>query len=141
MVITKRNLSSTYWTLAQEAREAEFNKKKEEWETQAGAKTAKNRAKRQKKKERAKAKTSDKREDGSVDGPNADVSSAPLKKRRLVNGTEVVFRRPGEQEDDEDEEVGPQQEDTPESDHEQPDVPTVAPVVAEAQKITIHDDD
>jgi hypothetical protein len=31
------------------------------------------------------------------------TSEAPLKKRRLVNGTELVFKRPGEDSDDDDE--------------------------------------
>ena len=82
----------------------EFEQKKREWEDQAEAKTAKNRAKRQKKKERSKGKgNKDKDGGGSGDeGRTLDTpSSAPLKKRRLVNGKELVFKRPGEDSDDE----------------------------------------
>ncbi|PIL36078.1 hypothetical protein GSI_01738 [Ganoderma sinense ZZ0214-1] len=93
---------------------AEFEKKKREWEDAAEAKTAKNRAKRQKKKERAKGKGA---ENGGVkdsaagagSGTSGDQPSAPLKKRRLVSGKELVFRRPGEEGSDEEDEddVGP----------------------------------
>ncbi|KAK7692772.1 hypothetical protein QCA50_004405 [Cerrena zonata] len=123
-----------------EVETAEFEKKKRDWEEQAEAKTAKNRAKRQKKKAK---KGGDKpTEGGSSTG--AAPSNAPFKKRRLVNGQELVFKKPGEDSDDED--VGPTPSsnlhdshsgapDTIESDQ----LPAV-PVV-EAQRIIIHEDD
>ncbi|KIK46911.1 hypothetical protein CY34DRAFT_68987, partial [Suillus luteus UH-Slu-Lm8-n1] len=78
-----------------ESETAEFERRRKEAEDTAEAKTAKNRAKRQKKKERAKVKPSDK-------GDGKDGSQeAPLKKRRLVNGKELVFRKPGEESDEE----------------------------------------
>lgn len=120
----------------QESETAEFEKKRHEWEEQAEAKTAKNRAKRQKKKERAKGKGGEsepkKRDDSS------QVAEAPLKKRRLVNGQELVFRRPGEDSDEDDEgDVGP----TPSARQEDalPEQP-IAPVV-DAQRIIIHEED
>lgn len=73
----------------------------------ANAKTAKNRAKRQKKKERSKTKGGHKEEGESNSTETANKSSdAPLKKRRLVNGEELVFKRPtdgSEEDSDEDE--------------------------------------
>jgi hypothetical protein len=75
----------------------------------ADAKTAKNRAKRQKKKERAK----DKRAANEHDIPTATepATDLPLKKRRLINGKEIVFRRSGHSSDEDDsgqDEVGGQ---------------------------------
>jgi len=81
-------------------------------EEDADAKTAKNRAKRLKKKERSKTKgngSGGQKEDQDDTGAPTDKPSndAPLKKRRLVNGSELVFRKPGEEEDgDGDEEDG-----------------------------------
>ena len=110
----------------------------------AEAKTAKNRAKRQKKKERAKekGKGADAGASGAGGGGSERDGAAvdiPLKKRRLVNGQELVFKRPGEDESDEEGDVGP----LPSGGglgadiaHEQP----VGPV-DEGQKITIHEDD
>lgn len=60
----------------------------------------------------------------------------PLKKRRLVNGKELVFRRPGEGSDDDDEDVGPNPQDAYDA---MPDVPPVA--IADARKITIIEED
>jgi hypothetical protein len=55
-----------------------------------------------------------------------------------VNGTELVFRKPGEQEDDEDDaEVGPPPTGS-DDESEQPTAPV--PAVAEAPRIVIHDD-
>ncbi|EIW62894.1 DUF1168-domain-containing protein [Trametes versicolor FP-101664 SS1] len=123
-----------------EAEEAEFERRKREREEQAEAKTSKNRAKRQKKKERAKGKGTEK--DGQEDGPTAGPEAArerpdvPLKKRRLVNGKELVFRRPGEGSDDEDEDVGPNPQDAYDA---IPDAPPVA--IADTRKITIIEED
>ncbi|KAI0335029.1 DUF1168-domain-containing protein [Cubamyces sp. BRFM 1775] len=132
-----------------EAVEAEFERRKREREEQAQAKTAKNRAKRQKKKERAKGKATDKdsaQQDGvgagsEASGERADV---PLKKRRLVSGKELVFRRPGEEgsdEEEDDEDVGPMPQATNEdanasSTSNAPPVPVV-----DAPRITIIEED
>lgn len=106
-------------------------------------KTAKNRAKRQKKKDRSKAAKSDESKvsvQGKSDGPRA--GDAPFKKRRLVNGKELVFKRQDGEEDDEAEEDsnGPQPEsantlhgNNSSSDHEP------VPVV-ETMRVIIHDD-
>ncbi|KLO11759.1 DUF1168-domain-containing protein [Schizopora paradoxa] len=93
-----------------------FEEKKRKMEEEADAKTAKNRAKRLKKKERSKAKGQDaggQKEDEEDNGASFTKASndAPLKKRRLVNGSELVFRKPGEEDEgdgDGDGEVGPQ---------------------------------
>ena len=70
-------------------------------EEQAEAKTAKNRAKREKKKERAKTKGSvNEGSSGSVEAGTRDSETVPiLKKRRLINGKELVFRQPGDESD------------------------------------------
>ena len=122
---------------------AEFEAKKREWEEAAEAKTAKNRAKRQKKKDRAKekGKASEQggsgRADSSKDGEAAEI---PLKKRRLVNGQELLFKRPGEEDSDEEGDVGPMPTGGggagADVAHEQPAAP-----VDEGQKIVIHEDD
>lgn len=63
----------------------------------AKAKTAKNRAKRQKKKERSKGKHPENDDAGAAgDGGQRQNNDLPIKKRRLVNGQEMVFRKPGE---------------------------------------------
>ncbi|KAG7098631.1 hypothetical protein E1B28_000549 [Marasmius oreades] len=85
---------------------AEFERRRKEAEAIAEAKTAKNRAKRQKKKERLKTtKSSESKaaEGGrAVDGPGSEV---PFKKRRLINGRELVFKRhDGEDESEDDDE-------------------------------------
>jgi len=95
-------------TSKKEAAEREFEEKRRKVEEEANAKTAKNRAKRQKKKERSKAKSGDaddEQRQTSNDSRGGNASNpAPLKKRRLVNGQELVFKRPGEEEDSEGEE-------------------------------------
>ena len=100
----------------------EFEDKKRQWEEEAEAKTAKNRAKRQKKKAGAKAAKAKGQGGGAGAGSGSGSGSQAagstggataaggadaagvMKKRRLVNGAEVVFRKPGEEgsEDDED---------------------------------------
>ncbi|KDQ57522.1 hypothetical protein JAAARDRAFT_35232 [Jaapia argillacea MUCL 33604] len=127
--------------------EAEFERKKREWEEQAEAKTAKNRSKRQKKKEKArlaKDVPSEKADDLSVGG--ASASGGPIKKRRLVNGKELVFKRPGEGSDDEG--VGAEEGNNGDVGHSLPgDSPTLpslteqAPVVTDGPRIIIHEDD
>ncbi|ETW80735.1 hypothetical protein HETIRDRAFT_123173 [Heterobasidion irregulare TC 32-1] len=126
-----------------EQEESEFEARKRQREEEADAKTAKNRAKRQKKKERAKGKGPEKdgAEDagGSAIGPaQATTSGAPLKKRRLVNGKELVFKRPGEESDD-DEEVGPEPVSKAEFgpyDSEN----ALAPIAIDVPRIIIHED-
>ncbi|KAF5316981.1 hypothetical protein D9611_003815 [Ephemerocybe angulata] len=94
---------------------SEFEKKRAEADAIAEAKTAKNRAKRQKKKEKSKSKGPSKASDSKDgDGKAADESSVPFKKRRLVVGQELMFKRPGGEEDESGDEedgqetVGPQ---------------------------------
>jgi len=115
----------------------EFEQKKREWEEQADAKTAKNRAKRQKKKAKAKGE-----EKGGKEGATGQTSAAPIKKRRLVNGQELLFKRPGA---DSDEEGGDEDEPGPSlaqagSALGAVELQTVVPVV-DAPRITIHEDD
>ncbi len=92
----------------------EFDEKKRKMEEDADSKTAKNRAKRLKKKERSKTKGNG--SEGQKEGAGAPTAKpsndAPLKKRRLVNGSELVFRKPGE----EDEEDGDGDEGRPSAD-------------------------
>ncbi|KAG8734034.1 hypothetical protein FRC11_013090 [Ceratobasidium sp. 423] len=113
---------------------AEFEAKKREREEQSEAKTAKNRARRQKKKNRAMGK-------GAQDGAGGN-SEDPTKRRRLAaDGANVVFRRPGESSDEEDESgpipVIPQSTSTDDSN-----LPALPPDVkiAEPTQIIIHDD-
>ncbi|KAF9227416.1 DUF1168-domain-containing protein [Gyrodon lividus] len=124
---------------------AEFEQKRKEAEDLAEAKTAKNRAKRHKKKERAKAKPSDKAGDG---GGQGGTSEAPLKKRRLVNGKELVFMKQGEESDEEEGEEphgpcpGAEEFRSADGDGSGPQA-TVEEVarIATDQRITIHEDD
>jgi hypothetical protein len=71
---------------------AEFEQKKREADGLAESKTARNRAKRQKKKNRSRTK-------GSTNEDVASGTSSPMKKRRLVNGKELVFKAPGDNSD------------------------------------------
>ncbi|THH30791.1 hypothetical protein EUX98_g3397 [Antrodiella citrinella] len=123
-----------------EAEVLEFEQKKREREEHADAKTAKNRAKRQKKKEKTKAKGEELK--GSKDSATGESTAAPIKKRRLVNGQELLFKRPGVDSDDED---GDEDEPGPSPAH-----PGNAPGAVEDQtavpvidtsRITIHEDD
>ncbi|KAI0743932.1 hypothetical protein C8Q80DRAFT_1272556 [Daedaleopsis nitida] len=125
-----------------EAELAEFEQKKRQWEEAAESKTAKNRAKRQKKKERAKGKSTEKGTEevgpGAGSGANGSQAEAPFKKRRLVSGKEMVFRRPGEEDSDEEEgdDVGPM----PNANISTTDDASAVPIV-DAQRITIIEDD
>ncbi|KIK67352.1 hypothetical protein GYMLUDRAFT_37451 [Collybiopsis luxurians FD-317 M1] len=85
-----------------ETEEAEFKRKREETEAIAEAKTAKKRAKRQKKKEKVRNATAKPAAESSSSALNdgGDVN-VPLKKRRLVNGRELVFRKQGEESEEE----------------------------------------
>ncbi|KAM5531654.1 hypothetical protein V8D89_014706 [Ganoderma adspersum] len=128
-----------------EAEVAEFEQKKREWEDAAEAKTAKNRAKRQKKKERAKGKGAENggaklSAAGAGSGTSGEQPSAPLKKRRLVSGKELVFRRPGEEgsEEEEEDDVGPM---PATSTFASSDSDTTLVPVVDAPRITIIEDD
>ncbi|KAJ7647281.1 DUF1168-domain-containing protein [Roridomyces roridus] len=121
-------------TNQKELEDAAFERKRREAEELADSKTAKNRAKRQKKKERAKGKGPG--ENGQ--GGGTSNSDAPIKKRRLVNGQELVFRKPGEESDGEEEEaVGPP---PPVAAEPEPEIPADVPQILEP-RITIHEDD
>ncbi|KAI0267151.1 hypothetical protein BC834DRAFT_99101 [Gloeopeniophorella convolvens] len=123
----------------------EFEERKRRREEEADAKTAKNRARRQKKKERA-LKGAKPAEGGSqTAGTNA--GDAPLlKKRRVVNGKAVAFRRPGEESDEDGDEGGKENEEEagpqPASvvDEQETGSPLNVPI-AEIPSITIHEDD
>ncbi|KAK0228297.1 DUF1168-domain-containing protein [Armillaria fumosa] len=121
-------------TVQKETDKAEFERRRFEAAAVTEAKTAKNRAKRQKKKERAKAHGTQTTEKGGDDAPDV-----PIKKRRLVNGKELVFRRPGEDSDAEDEEPEPVPEREPQEVPQ--DIPSNLPQVLDEPKITIHEDD
>jgi hypothetical protein len=127
--------------IPQEAESAAFESRRREAEEQAEAKTAKNRAKRQKKKERSKAKptTSLDGVGGDGDSEGQKVAAVPIKKRRLVNGKELLFKRPGEDSDaDEDDALAQHEEDdVPGFEQEPPE--TV--VILEEPRIVIHEDD
>jgi len=119
----------------------EFEEKKRQREEEAEAKTAKNRAKRQKKKERTKGAKPIVGE-GKVAGASDQQS---LKKRRVVNGKELVFRKPGEESDgdDDEKEGGDDEEPGPlpasmTTEQELASTPSVP--VAETPTIVIHDD-
>ncbi|KAH6910405.1 DUF1168-domain-containing protein [Coprinopsis sp. MPI-PUGE-AT-0042] len=129
---------------------AEFERKRKEIDSQFDAKTAKNRAKRQKKKERAreavKSGNPNAGEEGAGEstGRGGDAPMKPIKKRRLVNGKELVFKRPGEESDSEDGEDGEGR--GAEDDAPGPRPPTaveepVAVKVVETPRITIIEDD
>lgn len=123
-----------------ETEEAEFERKRKEAEALAEAKTAKNRARRQKKKERMKAKSAEKNTDGDDHGGMDDTAEAPVKKRRIVNGTELVFRKPGE-ESDEDEELANAEQQVVEAVFANLEAASEARLISSEQKIIIHEDD
>ncbi|KAF9465057.1 hypothetical protein BDZ94DRAFT_1160654 [Collybia nuda] len=131
-------------TSQKEIIDAEFERKRQEAEELTNSKTAKNRARRQKKKERSKKGTKESEiQSRAVGGNESDRPEAPLKKRRLVNGKELVFRQPGE-ESDEDEEDGPAP--IPELSASQVVDDTLdreidTPSVVDLPRITIHEDD
>lgn len=131
--------------LLQEAATKEFEDKKRQWEEEANAKTSKNRAKRLKKKERSKTKPARDEDDDSLNTPDTRRPDAPLKKRRLVNGAEVIFQKPrGEDEDcssADDEGPGPTPLQVPEPQDPSSFAPDISQVpVIDSPKIVIHDD-
>ena len=112
----------------------EFETKKREREQQAEAKTAKNRAKRQKKKAKAK---------DAKEGDDADAhNDGPIKKRRMVNGKELVFRRRDDSSEDENENDETEEVTAPVRSQEEP-APShpVAQPAADVAKIVFHEDD
>ncbi|KIJ18767.1 hypothetical protein PAXINDRAFT_110390 [Paxillus involutus ATCC 200175] len=126
-----------------EAETTEFERKRKEAEDLSEAKTAKNRAKRQKKKDRAKAKPSEKAGAGESNGQGSGTSEAPLKKRRLVNGKELVFRKQGEESDEEGQEPHSLEEFHSADDNE-PGLQITAEEaarIATERRITFHEDD
>jgi len=69
------------------------------------------------------------------------VSDAPIKKRRLVNGKELVFRRPGEDSEEGEEDVDTSNPPQEAPDDDDPSLLVVeAPRVVDEPKITIHED-
>ena len=119
--------------LRQESDQREFEQRKQEREQVLDAKTAKNRAKRQKKKEKAKAAS---KETPKVDGQQDD---GPIKKRRLVNGKELVFKKRDDRESD-DEEIGPAPNELPSATNEENGPPTAMPA-SDVARIVVHEDD
>ena len=127
----------------QEAEEADFERKRREAEEFTNAKTAKNRAKRQKKKEKVKMKGTGQDNDSSRPVGEYTSTDLPIKKRRLVNGKELIFRRPGDS-SDEDPDANEEATGQPDSSLRQSSPTLVSkdtPVVLETSKITIHEDD
>ncbi|KAG5648485.1 hypothetical protein DXG03_003096 [Asterophora parasitica] len=124
-------------TSQQEIIEAEFERKRQEAEEVAEAKTAKNRAKRQKRKDRAKIRGGVADDSSNAQGQDDRETAAPLKKRRLVNGKELVFRQPGDGSDSDGEER-PSVLDAPTSGSAKATLEAFQ--VVELPKITIHED-
>lgn len=129
----------------QESLTAEFERKRREAQEAAEAKTAKNREKRQKKKERAKQGQGKSEEVSRTDGiSGTSTTGVPLKKRRLVDGKELVFKKPGEGSGDEqDGDLQFYEASEEQASHNVlsiPQTPTLLPVT-EQVKITIHEDD
>ena len=122
----------------QEAVTADFERKRKEAEEIAEAKTAKNRAKRQKKKERAKGKGAGPEATAPT---NEDRPEAPIKKRRLISGKEIVFRKPGQ--DSEGEDIGPELPPEEREGSSQEEDATASPSLplAEIPRIVIHEEE
>ena len=116
----------------QESDQREFEQRKQEREQELDAKTAKNRAKRQKKKEKAKAAS---KETPKADGQQDD---GPIKKRRLVNGKELVFKKRDDRESDD--EIGPVPDEQLSLSNKEDDPPTAMPA-SDVAKIVVHEDD
>ena len=120
-------------TSCQEFDQREFEQRRQEREQALDAKTAKNRAKRQKKKEKAKNAP---REAPTTDGQQDD---GPIKKRRLVNGKELVFKKKDDRESD-DEEIGPTLDEHPSGADGEGGSPAAVPA-SDVAKIIVHEDD
>ncbi|KAF4620840.1 hypothetical protein D9613_000720 [Agrocybe pediades] len=124
---------------------AEFEKRRRELEEAANAKTAKNRAKRQKKKELGKKKGGGKDEKEATPHRGAESSGVdlPIKKRRLVNGEELVFKKPTGDDSQDEESEQEHHIDLPDRRTEEPtpDKEVQAAPVVETARITILEDD
>jgi len=116
----------------QESDQQEFEQRKQEREQALDAKTAKNRAKRQKKKEKAKAAS---KETPKADGQQDD---GPIKKRRLVNGKELVFKKRDDRESDD--EIGPHPDEQPSLSDEEGGSSIAVPA-SDVAKIIVHEDE
>ena len=93
------------YCINQEQDELAFEERKRQREEEADARTAKNRAKRQKKKQHAKTKGAGHDESNTTTGDGeTSTSDIPFKKRRMVNGGEVTFKRPGDESQEDDDE-------------------------------------
>jgi hypothetical protein len=79
--------------------------------------------------------------------PGAEHTSTdlPLKKRRLINGKELVFRRPGDSSDEDEaldaDEEGTRQPESTSLQHNSPTLVKDTPAELETSKITIQEDD
>ncbi|OWZ42750.1 hypothetical protein C349_03583 [Cryptococcus neoformans var. grubii Br795] len=94
-----------------EEEHAEFLKRQAERDAIAEAKTAKNRAKRQKRKQGRKGGAD------AAEGGATSTGDGGVAKRKLQGGAKVLFKKPGEEESESEEDAGP-----------------VAPAVEEEQK-------
>jgi hypothetical protein len=110
------------------------------------AKTSKNRSKRQKKKERSKAKASagDAGSESLATDGDGGRKDTPLKKRRLINGKELLFRHPGAESDEEKEgdlaeQPSPSDEISVVRTSDGKDIPVIQAV--ELPKLIFHEDD
>lgn len=134
----KSTLTHVTHASTQEQDAAEFEQRKREREEQGNAKTAKNRAKRQKKKNRAMGKGA------QAEAGGAGTGEDPTKRRRLAaDGANIVFRRPGDASDEEDDEdEGPALTIPRPSSIDESSLPTLPPDVkiVEPTQIIIHDD-
>lgn len=149
MINCRAGANELLYLVLQESAVQEFEEKKRQWEEEAEAKTAKNRAKRQKKKERAKGKGAVAGDGKPAGTASVNADTGPLKKRRLVNGAEIVFRKPGEEgseDEDEDAEPGPTAPDGDDAAQIQSSTDVAAasdaiPVVVDTTSITIIEED
>lgn len=133
----------------QEAEAADFESRKRDREEVADAKTAKNRAKRQKRKAARKGGKGKAGSGSDSDSNDDNDNGSEVKKKRVLggDGKAVVFRKPGEDSDGEEGDVGPVPEpsalrfkaDASKTAVEEPESAPVA--VVDVAAIVIHDDD
>lgn len=95
-----------------------------------------------KKKERAKGKNKDPEvsQDGAASSERTAAGEGPIKKRRLVNGNEIVFKLPGD-ENDEEERTGSADEVRVEETVEEVGQPQETAIPAVQTNVTIYDSD
>ncbi|KIR60013.1 hypothetical protein I314_03864 [Cryptococcus bacillisporus CA1873] len=114
-----------------EEEQAEFLKRQAERDATAEAKTAKNRAKRQKRKQGRKGGAE------AAEGGATNTGDGGVAKRKLEGGAKVLFKKPGEEAGDSEEDIGPV---APAVEEQKPEV--VEPQrVAEEARISIVDED